>query len=70
MKQQKTNDTENENRIYITASEMSEMLGVSVGHAYKIIRNLNKELEREGFLGLSGKVPRAYFEKRWYGFGV
>ena len=70
MKQQKTNDTENENRIYITASEMSEMLGVSVGHAYKIIRNLNKELEREGFLVLSGKVPRAYFEKRWYGFGA
>lgn len=70
MKQQKTTDTENENRIYITASEMSEMLGVSVGHAYKIIRNLNKELEREGFLVLSGKVPRAYFEKRWYGFGV
>lgn len=26
-----------ENKIYITASELAEMLGVSVGHAYKII---------------------------------
>ena len=33
--------TEN-NKIYITASELADMLGVSVGHAYKLIRKLNK----------------------------
>jgi hypothetical protein len=42
------------------------MLDVSVGHAYK----LNQELEKEGFLVIAGKVPRRYFEKRWYGFSV
>ena len=26
------------NKIYITANELAEMLGVSVGHAYKLIR--------------------------------
>ena len=54
-----------ENKIYITASELAEMLGVSVGHAYKIIRKLNQELEKN-----AGKVPRRYFEKRWYGFSA
>lgn len=34
-----------ENKIYITASELAEMLGVSVGHAYKIIRKLNQEIK-------------------------
>ena len=53
-------------KIYITANELAEMLGVSVGHAYK----LNQELEKEGFLVIAGKVPRRYFEKRWYGFSV
>ena len=55
------------NKIYITANELAEMLGVSVGHAYKLIRKLNQELEKEGFLVIAGKVPRRYFEKRWYG---
>ena len=59
-----------ENKIYITASELAEMLGVSVGHAYKIIRKLNHELEKNGFLVIAGKVPRRYFEKRWYGFSA
>ena len=59
-----------ENKIYITASELAEMLGVSVGHAYKIIRKLNPELEKNGFLVIAGKVPRRYFEKRWYGFSA
>ncbi|OUQ55785.1 ICEBs1 excisionase [Tyzzerella sp. An114] len=57
-----------EAKIYITANELSEMLGISTGHAYKIIRQLNKELEQAGFIVISGKVPRRYFEKRWYGF--
>ena len=37
-----------DNKIYITANELAEMLGVSVGHAYKLIRKLNQELEKEG----------------------
>ena len=59
-----------ENKIYITASELAELLDVSLGHAYKIIRRLNQELEKEGFITLAGKVPKRYFEKRWYGYGA
>ena len=54
-------------KIYITAAELSTMLGVSVGHAYKIIRQLNQELEKNGYIIIAGKIPTKYFEKRWYG---
>ena len=52
----------------MTATDVAKILGVSVGHAYKIIKKLNVELEQAGYLVIAGKVPRGYFEKRWYGF--
>lgn len=55
-------------KLMMTASDVADVLGVSVGHAYKIIKKLNVELERNGYLVIAGKVPRGYFEKRWYGF--
>ena len=55
-------------KIYITADEVSELLGVSKGYAYKLIRKLNKELEDSGYIVMSGKVPKRYFEKRWFGY--
>ena len=51
-----------DNKIYITARELSDMLGVSMGYAYKIIRKLNKELDKDGFIVIAGKVPKGYFE--------
>ena len=33
---------------FITAAELADMLGVSVGHAYKIIHQLNDELAQKG----------------------
>ncbi len=59
-----------ENKIYITASELSELLGISLGHAYKLIRSMNKELEESGYMIVAGKLPRKYFEKRWFGYGT
>ena len=55
-----------DNKIYITARELSDMLGVSMGYAYKIIRKLNKD----GFIVIAGKVPKGYFEKRWFGYNA
>ena len=64
-----TNET-NTNKIFITAPEMAALLGISVGHAYKMIREMNKELEKSGYLVIAGKVPKGYFEKRWFGYGA
>ena len=55
------------NKTFITAPEMAEIMGVSVGHAYKVIRSMNEELKKSGYLVIAGKVPKTYFEKRWYG---
>lgn len=52
----------------MTAQDVVDMIGVSKGHAYKIIRELNKELENGGYIVVSGKIPRAYWEKKFYGY--
>ncbi|MCR5748360.1 MAG: ICEBs1 excisionase [Lachnospiraceae bacterium] len=57
----------NENKIYLTANDLASMLDISVGHAYKIIRRMNNDLEKQGYLAISGKLPKKYFEKHWFG---
>ena len=54
--------------LFITASELKEMLGISKSHAYKIVRDLNKELRAKGCLTIAGKVSRVYLTERIYGF--
>ncbi len=56
-----------ENKRYLTASDVAAFMGVSVAMAYKIIRRLNKELTAMGYLVVSGRVSRSYFEKKIYG---
>jgi transposase len=52
----------------MSATDVADELGVSKGHAYKIIRQLNEELEKLGYLVVAGKVPRAFWEKRFFGY--
>ncbi len=55
---------------YITASELAQLLRISVGHAYKVIHRLNEELAAKGYLTFSGKVPKKYLEERCYGLNT
>ena len=54
---------ENTMKMYVTADEAAQILGVSRGYAYKIIRGLNNELKEKGYRVISGKVPTKYFEE-------
>ena len=56
-----------QNKVYMTAPELAEMLGVSLSKAYRLIRQFNAELEKMGYLTVQGRVSRYYVEKRWYG---
>lgn len=56
-----------EGTIFITAVEMAEILGISKPYAYKIIKQMNEELEANGFITISGKVSKKYFEEKFYG---
>ena len=33
-------------------------------------RKLKKELDKDGFIVIAGKVPKGYFEKRWFGYNA
>lgn len=52
----------------MTANDVAKELGVSIGHAYKVIRTLNEELKEKGFVVITGKIPRAFWEKKFYGY--
>lgn len=57
-------------RIYYTAKEVQEMLGVSRATAYKIIRSLNDELISNGYIVIAGKIPKQYLKEKYYGMSV
>ena len=44
-----------------------QILGISKSAAYKIMRQMNDELKKKGFVIIRGKVSRRYFEERFYG---
>lgn len=56
------------NAQYVTADELVETLGISKGKAYQIIRQLNDELGKLGYIRIAGKCPRKYFEEKYYGY--
>lgn len=49
---------------YATAKEVAEAMGISEGKAYGIIRELNAQLKQQGYITISGKVNRKYFEEK------
>jgi DNA-binding transcriptional regulator GbsR (MarR family) len=51
------------------ATDIAEITGMSVAHGYKVIKQLNKELEERGFLTFRGRVNKKYFDERVYGSG-
>ena len=50
----------------MTANDVAQALGISKGHAYKIVRELNDELEAKGFIVVADKIPRAFWDKKFY----
>lgn len=53
---------------YLTAAEVAAIVGVSLGKSYQLIRSMNNELQTEGYLTVSGKIPEAFFKKKYYGY--
>lgn len=53
---------------YLSAKEVAGLLDIAESTAYAVIREWNKELKAQGYFTKAGYVPRAYFEKKCYGF--
>ena len=48
----------------VRVDEVMERLDCSMGKAYQIIKALNDELKRKGYITVAGRVPRSYFEQK------
>lgn len=55
-----------EEKIFVNAEYVSELLGVSMPYAYKLIQRLNADLEAKGYLVVRGKVSKAYLYEKLY----
>lgn len=56
------------NKSFMNVQEVADELGVSKSYAYKIVKRLNGELAKQGYITISGRVNTKYFrEKLCYG---
>jgi len=53
--------------LFIKVDEMVRELQISRPYAYKLMREMNEELEKKGYMTISGRVSRQYFEEKFYG---
>lgn len=56
-----------ENTLFVTADKVAKDLGVSKPFAYKLVRQMNDELNKKGYFTVAGRVSRQYYEERFYG---
>ena len=58
--------SESMEKLYLNASEVMQLHGVSQTRAYEIIRTLNAEMDKKGYLTIHGRVNRRYLLERCY----
>ena len=55
------------NEKFLEVGDVMQILGISRSAAYKLMRQINSELEKKGYIVIRGKVSRKYIEERIYG---
>lgn len=50
----------------MTVEDVMEELDISKSAAYRIIRKLNSELQMAGYITVQAKIPRTYWNERFY----
>ena len=55
------------NEKFLEVGDVMQILGISRSAAYKLMRQINSELEKKGYIVIRGKVSRKYVEERIYG---
>ncbi len=51
-------------KAFLTVEEVAAKMSVSKSYAYKIVRQLNREMEQLGWITVRGRVNANYFRKR------
>lgn len=52
----------------MTVDDVMNELGVKRSKAYSILKQLNEELVKDGYMAVRGKIPRPYWETKFYGY--
>ena len=55
-----------ESASFMKVDEVAQELGISKSYVYKIVQKLNGELKSKGFITISGRINREYFNERLY----
>lgn len=53
-----------ENKFYLTAQEVAAAIPCSLSLAYRLIRDWNEKLKKQGKLTIRGRINRRFFEKQ------
>ena len=51
-------------RYMMSAEDIAKELNCSKSHAYKIVKELNKELAGQGYITMAGRFSRAFWAKK------
>lgn len=51
---------------YVRVEEVMELCNCSESHAYRIMRELNEELKKQGYVTTAGRISRKYLMERLY----
>ena len=52
------------NKKFLTVDEVAEEMSISKSYAYKIVKQLNKELNQLGYVTVAGRINTNYFQKK------
>ena len=53
-------------KMFLRAEEVAEVLDVSMQYAYKLMRELNTKLKKNGYFTIAGRIDRKYFYEQFY----
>ena len=53
-----------ENKSFMTVEEVASDLRISKSKAYQVVRELNTELQKQGYMTVAGRVNTTFFHKK------
>ena len=52
----------------MSAEDIAKELNCSKSHSYKLIKSMNKELDSQGYVTMFGRIPRAFWATKMFGY--
>lgn len=52
---------------FLDVNDVANYMGISIPTAYKVIRQLNDQLKKLGYITIAGRVSKKYFEEKVFG---